>query len=99
MRPPTTAPLHTLAADLSATTSTPDPSDLIAVSSVHLALWRAAVAVDRQVSASTIETLHAVLVAAYHLQSGGVVRDRHGEGYYYELALVEALTLLGGTGP
>ena len=99
MRTPTTAPLHTLVADLSATASPPDPSDLIAVSSVHLALWRAAVATDRHVSASTVETLHAVLVATYHLQSGGVVRDRHGEDYYHELALVEALALLGDTGP
>ncbi len=95
MRTTTTAPLQTLAADLSATTSPPDPSDLIAVSSVHPALWRAAVSVDRHVSASTVEILHAVLGAAYHLQRGVVVRDRHGDGYYHELALVEALALLG----
>ncbi len=99
MRPMTTAPLHTLAADLSATTSPPDPSDLVAVSSVHLALWRAAVTVDRHVSASTVETLHTVLIAAYHLQSSVVVHDRHGEGYYHELALVDALALFGDTGP
>jgi len=99
MRTTTTAPLQTLAADLNATSSPPDPSDLIAISSVHLALWRAAVAVDRQASASTVETLHAVLVAVYHLQSGVVVRDRHDEGYYHELALVEALALLEDTGP
>jgi len=43
----TTAPLQTLSADLNATSTPPDPSDLIAVSSVHLALWRAAVAADR----------------------------------------------------
>jgi len=86
-----------LAADLVATASPPNPSDLIAVSIVHLALWGVAVTVDRYVFASTVETLHAVLVAAYHLQSGVVVRDRH-EGYDHELALVEALALLGDTG-
>jgi len=95
----TTAPLRALAADLAATSSPSDPLDLIAVSSVHLALWRAAVATDRHVSASIVEALHAVLVAAYHLQRGVVVHDRHGEGYYHELALVEALALIGNTGP
>ncbi len=99
MRTPTTAPLHALAADLAVTSSPPDPSDLIAISIVHLALWHAAVAVDRQASASTVEALHAVLVAAYHLKGGVVVHDRHGEGYDHELALVEALALLGDTGP
>jgi hypothetical protein len=95
----TTAPLQTLSADLNATSTPPDPSDLIAVSSVHLALWRAAVAADRHVSAAIVEALHAVLVASYHLQCGVVVRDRHGEGYYHEIALVEALALLEDTGP
>ena len=95
MRTTTTTPLQTLAADLSATSSPPDPSDLIAISSVYLALWRAAVDADRHVSMSTVETIHAVLGAAYHLQRGVVVRDRHGEHYYHELALVEALALLG----
>ncbi len=64
-----------------------------------MALWGAAVTVDRYVSASTVETLHAILAAAYHLQSGVVVRDRHGEGYDHELALVEALALFGDKGP
>ncbi len=94
----TIAPFQTLAANLAATSSPPDPSDLIAISSVHLALWRAAVAADRQASASTVEALHAVLVATYYFQGGVVVRDRHGAGYYHELALVEALALLGDIG-
>jgi len=98
MRTTTIAPFQTLAVNLAATSSPPDPSDLIAVSSIHLALWRTAVVADRQTSASTVETLHAVLVAAYHLQGGVVVHDRHGEGYYHELALVEALALLGDIG-
>jgi len=99
MRTTTTAPFQTLVADLSATTIPPDPSDLIAVSSIHLALWHAAVAADRHVSAAIVEALHAVLVAAYHLKGGVVVHDHHGEGYYHEIALVEALTLIGDTGP
>lgn len=99
MRTTTTAPLQTLAADLAATSSPPDPSDLIAVSSVHLALWRAAVATDRHVSAAIVEALHAVLVASYHLKGGVAIRDRHGEHYYHELALVEALALIGDTCP
>lgn len=99
MRTTTIAPFLTLAVKLAATSSPPDPSDLIAVSSIHLALWRTAVAADRQASASTVETLHAVLCAAYHLRRGVVVRDRRGEGYYHELALVEALTLLEDRGP
>jgi len=99
MRTPTTAPLQALAAHLAATSSPPDPSDLIAISRVHLALWRAIVAADRHTSASTVETLHAVLVAAYHLKGGVVVRDYDGEGYYHELALVGALTLLDDMNP
>jgi len=99
MRTTTIAPFQTLAANLAATSSPPDPSDLIAISSVHLALWRAVVAADRHTSASTVETLHAVLVAAYHLKGGGVVRDHDGDGYYHELALVGALALLEDTNP
>ncbi len=41
-----------------------------------------------------MEALHAVLRAAYHLAGGVVVRDQGDQGYYHELALVEALELL-----
>lgn len=100
--PTATAPLRAIAAELRASPVPPGPSDLIAVNAVHLALWRFTIANARHAPSSyvagpspyDIEALHAVLRAAYHLAGGGVVRDRGDQGYYHELALVEALELL-----
>ncbi len=100
--PTTTISLAAIAAELRASPVPPDPSDLIAVNAVHLALWRFTIANARHAPSSyvagpatyDIEALHAVLRAAYHLAGGVVVRDRGDQGYYHELALVEALELL-----
>jgi len=100
--PTATAPLRAIAAELRASPVPPDPSDLITVNAVHLALWRSTIANARHAPSSyvagpstyDIEALHAVLRAAYHLVGGGVVRDRGDQGYYHELALIEALELL-----
>jgi len=105
--PTATAPLRALAAELRASSVPPDPSDLIAVRAVHLTLWRFTIANARHdtsshvdgISSPVIETLHTVLRAAYHMAAGVVVRDRHGDEYYHELALLSALELLGGVDP
>lgn len=82
-----TAPLRALAAAL---TANPDDAEAwIAVPAVHLALWRHARRADPAVSVSAVETLHAVLAAAYHLV-GGYVSRHDGVGYYHEPTLAAA---------
>ena len=86
-----TAPLRALGATL---TAEPDDAEAwIAVPSVHLALWRYARHADPAVSAPSVETLHAVLAAAY-LLAGGYLARHDGVGYYHEAALAAAARMV-----
>jgi len=50
--PTATAPLRAIAAELRASPVPPDPSDLITVNAVHLALWRSTIANARHATSS-----------------------------------------------
>ena len=86
-----TAPLRALAAALTA--SRDDADALIAVPSVHLALWHEAYRADPAVSVSGVEALHVVLAASYYL-AGGYVSRHDGIGYYHEPTLAAAARLI-----
>ncbi len=85
--PAPAAPLRALAVAL---TASPDDAEAwIAVPAIHLELWRLLYVDDPTVSAGSIEALHAVLAAAYHLV-GGYVSRHDGLGYYHEPTLAAA---------
>jgi len=52
--PTATAPLRAIAAELRASPVPPDPSDLITVNAVHLALWRSTIANARHATSSYV---------------------------------------------